>query len=389
MDEKAFPLTGYVLNKSGIYLDDGRFEIQRNTLYLSYDSHTPLNLHFDLRNRYQSLLTPSPEYQAEIRNLSVGHRYSKWSWLFGRQFVTWGKADGFRLLDVVNAYDYTEFVLDDMNEAKRPLTMLRLDYCKDDNDGFQVLLMPEYLGDLLPPKGSQFNPFPTVLPWVEPNQTNNPAWSSPSNWQYGFKYEHTQDTISYTLNYLNKWSSQPLYDINYAQPLYILAHPVREQLVGGSLDVSWQSYVFRSELAYYPEKQLPIRNPLGFLEYRSFSSYGTVIGVDRLIGEWFVSLQVFYTKFVNNAFDPVFGPMQRTFTCLVMRSFLQDKLRFRLFMAYDETNSGVWSEPTITYDMGSGIETTLGFDQFKGSKNSLFGRYSDNSRAYLLLRWTF
>jgi hypothetical protein len=383
---QTIPIHGFFLDKTGLYSRNGDLELQRNAVYLSYITPTNLQLRVDLRGRYQARLTPNPEYEFDFRWLTLGQHYQRWSWLFGRQLITWGKADGFRLLDVVNPYDYTEFVLDELDQAKRPLTILRIDYSINDCHCLQLLIIPENRGDLLPPPNSQFNPFPPGLPWLEPDKVNKPNNFAIHNWQYGVCYDYTGEKLSYSLNYLYKWSDQPLYTIN-PWPLYVIANSVREQIFGASTDVPFGSYVFRSETVFLPKKQIPTFSQLGELDYKSSCSLGTVLAVDKIINNWFLSIQFLYARLINNKFDPIYGPTQKVFTFLTTYCFAQDTMKFKLFTAYDEVKRGLWIAPYLTWDVGKGLEVTLGFDGFTGSQTSLFGRYKKNSRFFLSLKW--
>jgi hypothetical protein len=48
-------------------------------------------------------------------------------WRVGKQQVVWGQADGLKVLDVINPQSYREFILDDFDDARIPLTMLNIE----------------------------------------------------------------------------------------------------------------------------------------------------------------------------------------------------------------------------------------------------------------------
>ncbi|MCH8239830.1 MAG: hypothetical protein IIB62_07220 [Proteobacteria bacterium] len=84
----------------------------------------------------------------------------------GRKIVNWGRSDTFRVVDVINPLDNKEPGLVDIEDLRRPKTMLKLDL----NSGpwsAQLLVIPEHRYNRNPPPGSDFftGPFgPTGLP---------------------------------------------------------------------------------------------------------------------------------------------------------------------------------------------------------------------------------
>jgi hypothetical protein len=79
----------------------------------------------------------------------------------GRKIVNWGRSDTFRVVDVVNPLDNKEPGLVDIEDLRRPVTMVKLDATKGPWSG-QFLIIPEFRYDRNPPIGSDF--FPDVPP---------------------------------------------------------------------------------------------------------------------------------------------------------------------------------------------------------------------------------
>jgi len=73
----------------------------------------------------------------------------------GRKIVNWGRSDTFRVVDVINPLDNKEPGLVDIEDLRRPKTMLKLDL----NSGpwsAQFLVIPEHRYSRNPPPGSDF-----------------------------------------------------------------------------------------------------------------------------------------------------------------------------------------------------------------------------------------
>ena len=109
------------------------------------------------RFRYQTRLSPDAHSHGEVREARVDCRRQDWLLSVGRQAVVWGKADGFPVLDVVHPFDYREFILDDRESSRRPLTMLRAEKRVSADDYFQLLVIPERRLDILPKPADRFS----------------------------------------------------------------------------------------------------------------------------------------------------------------------------------------------------------------------------------------
>lgn len=73
----------------------------------------------------------------------------------GKQQVVWGQSFGLRVLDVVNAQDFREFILDDFVDARTPTWGARLD-ASARGLTFQALVFPDWEPDVLADPESEF-----------------------------------------------------------------------------------------------------------------------------------------------------------------------------------------------------------------------------------------
>ena len=86
----------------------------------------------------------------------------------GRKIVNWGRSDTFRVVDVVNPLDNKEPGLVDIEDLRRPRTMLKVDGTSGAWSG-QFLVIPEHRYDRNPPCGSDFfPPFANLLANLPP-----------------------------------------------------------------------------------------------------------------------------------------------------------------------------------------------------------------------------
>jgi len=104
------------------------------------------------------------EWEVDFREVWVqGSLLDNLDLKLGRQIVNWGRSDSLRVLDVFNPLDNREPGLVDIEDLKRPVTMLRLDYYLRgalSSWNLQLLVAPEIRYNQDPPYGSDFNPLP-------------------------------------------------------------------------------------------------------------------------------------------------------------------------------------------------------------------------------------
>ena len=82
----------------------------------------------------------------------------------GRQVVNWGRSDNLRVTDVLNPLDNREPGLTDIEDLRRPVTMLRIDAYRGAWSATAILI-PEIRYDYIPAFGSDF--FPAVDPGTD------------------------------------------------------------------------------------------------------------------------------------------------------------------------------------------------------------------------------
>ena len=104
------------------------------------------------------------EWEVDFREVWIqGSLLDNLDLKLGRQIVNWGRSDTVRVLDIVNPLDNREPGLVDIEDLKRPVTMLRLDYYlrgRLKSWNLQALVIPEIRYNQDPPYGHDFNPLP-------------------------------------------------------------------------------------------------------------------------------------------------------------------------------------------------------------------------------------
>lgn len=102
----------------------------------------------------------SRELEAELRELHLDWTGrigpARLDLRLGKQQVVWGQSFGLRVLDLVNAQDLREFILDDFVDARTPVWGARAELFAGDV-ALQALVFPDFEPDALPDNESEFS----------------------------------------------------------------------------------------------------------------------------------------------------------------------------------------------------------------------------------------
>ncbi|MDB5906453.1 MAG: hypothetical protein JWP34_567 [Massilia sp.] len=341
-----------------------------------------------LRLRWDARLAPLHTKENELREAAFVCRFSDWLLGVGRQAVVWGKADNFRVLDAVHPFDYREFLLGDKEAARRPLAMVRIERQMGELDAAQLLLITERRADVLPGPGDRFSAlFPQGALDRIATPGKVPPESTLANAQAGIKWEHTGRQLGYTVNMLNRWSPQATYTFN-PQTGAVTRNAYRQTLLGGSFDLALSEWVVRGEAIYTPHVYLPTSSPVPGAppEYQRNEQSVWVAGVDRSVGEWFLSAQLFESRVTGSVSEPLQGRKQRLVSVSATRSFLQDQLKVRAFVARDVSQGGTWVSVSAVDELSPGWELSAGVDVLNGVESSVFGKIKNESRVKVAIK---
>jgi hypothetical protein len=204
--------------------------------------------------------------EAELRELYVRTEAGDNAYLtIGKQQVVWGKADGLKVLDVVNPQDFREFVLDEFDDSRIPLWMFNAEF-PIKNTTLQVLWIPDLTYHDLPEEGSPFE-FTSQVPDVpdgvtliteDPNRPNNPMIDS----DFGLRLSGFAKGWDFTINYLYHYDDIPaLYrtiDVSGPTPVVTVSPEYeRSHLIGGTFSTAIGELTLRGELGYSTSRFFP------------------------------------------------------------------------------------------------------------------------------------
>lgn len=116
------------------------------------------------RGQYGGAVLDVYEWQVDSGEVyASGPMTEKIDLTIGRKVVNWGRSDTFRIVDVVNPLDNKEPGLVDIEDLRRPISMLKIDFAAGPWNA-TFLVIPERRYDRSPPPGSDFFPDLATLP---------------------------------------------------------------------------------------------------------------------------------------------------------------------------------------------------------------------------------
>ncbi|MGD9765397.1 MAG: DUF1302 family protein [Candidatus Binatia bacterium] len=360
----------------------------------------------------------------------------------GKQQVVWGKADGLRLLDLINPQDFREPLYAVFDEVRIPLWMVRLDYSLPRNiledAGIQMVYSPMYQSDTFPPaivSPWSFRAFDTFqtnvnalgIPVIENlfDQPVDPA-SNFKNSEAGARWSHWVGAFGYTLNYYYDWSNLPHAKAHVRQrivdgtvvPQFVYKNtPDRVHRIGASFDynvyevplINVSNVVLRAELLGSIDNPFYGRlNPNTFdaVYYRDTFDY--VLGVDKtffgvpLIAptantETLASAQLFQTYIPQAQKDGLTNPgganlnnFKTSLTFFLLNTSMQDRLSSEALVFYSDAGEW-WFRPRFAYDFTDAFRAEIGGNFFIGHTNDFIGGFARKGmqNIFIDLRYQF
>jgi len=173
------------------------------------------------------------------------------------------------------------------------------------------------------------------------------------------------------------------------QDLNITPEHHRLAIAGGSFSSEIKGVILRGEAAYYNGKYFLTEDPLqpdGNIQ-KDYLHY--LVGLDFNLGPVKLSTQFIQQTILNYDNYILNEQTENTMTFLARYDMFRETLHLELFSYIGLTNEDALIRPKITYDFDDSFSILFGSNIFVGDENGRFGQYSDNSMAYVKLKYNF
>lgn len=414
--------TGFVRNYNAVqHTPDHDILIGRNRLRLNLNksfSKGEIVISNDLKNLY-SESADSIEYT--IREAYADLYFKTSDLRIGRQIISWGRAQGTFITDIITPVDLSEFLTQDFADIRKGVTAIN--YTRYfGSDFLQLIVNPVFNPNEIPEPESRWFPrevVPTTINTIYLEEERQPKLD---NMQLAARYG-LRSNLNYDLDVsLLYWHDpNPSYfkDINteiapqtgslllteiFTQS-FIAAYSGSVQLFDKLLLTSESAYYNRRSFDYLSEELLDLnlqnpglveqlqiaqilsQNTDGFLKERP--SLISMIGLQYKLFDFTIS-----TQFVNEhifRYDSEILQEQNYYysTLLLQRSFARDKWNLRTFGRYNYKGKDFWINPELTYACIDSFEAAIGAQIFGGEEpdpfygHLSFKNYAPSSFSYL------
>jgi Protein of unknown function (DUF1302)/AMIN domain len=339
-----------------------------------------------------------PLYNDAHAEMSVRELYFDMKWggtylRIGKQQVVWGEADGIKVLDVVNPQSFREFILDDFDDARIPLSMLKLELPVGEDSTLQFLWIPDPTYHELAELDTPFSlTSPLLVPSVpdgidikilEPDKPGDFINDS----DIGGRLSAFWGGWDVTLNYLYHYQDFPVLYQDVALLDGVISGFVnpgyeRNHLAGGTLSNAFGDFTLRGEIAYNTDT-FHISSDLSNRGVANSAEFASVFGLDWRFGmkDTFVSLQWFQSHLLDYESEIQRDRTEHNLSLLYRRTFDNEIWRVDAQTLYSMNREDFWLHLGLSYMFWDNLEVWLGGDIFGGDKEGIFGQFYRQDRV--------
>jgi hypothetical protein len=305
----------------------------------------------------------------------------------GKQQVVWGKADGIKVLDVVNPQEFREFILPDFDDSRIPLWTVNAEIPVRDVD-IQLLWIPDpTYHDLAPEDGLYVFTTPELIPRPPPGlpvvlrQIDRPKRFFKDS-DAGVRLSTFLGGFDLTLNYLYHYADLPVFFREIGTETVFRPGYERTHLVGATFSNAFGDLTVRGELGYGIDRYFPTENTSDRDGAERANEFSYVLGLDWYgLENSLISVQLFQNTLSRS--DVIRDDFETTFTLLLRRNFLNESLVAETIWLHNVDHGDGLLRPKVKYSVNDTLDVWLGLDFFYGSQNGFFGEYDRNDRFVL------
>jgi hypothetical protein len=336
-----------------------------------------------------------------LRELYLDTEWGDSYWRLGKQQVVWGQADGIKVLDVVNPQSYREFILDEFDDSRIPLTMVNVQFPLGEVATLQILWIPDPTFHELAEFDTPFFLTSENLVPVSPEGLDVAIESSdlPDNLvddsDVGGRLSGFIGGWDVTLNYLYHYQDYPVFyqglEISPAGVRGVVSPEYeRNHLTGGTLSNAFGDFTLRAELAYSTDTY-HVSDDISKRGIEDSAELASVVGLDWQLGEYdtLLSVQWFQSHLFDYDSSIRRDETEHNVSFYYQRDFAKETWQFTTLALYSPNNQDSLIQMKLKYLWRSNIDLWLGADIFSGDRDGLYGQFRDEDRVLIGLKLGF
>jgi hypothetical protein len=389
-----------------------RFVTQLRLRGDAYDDLEPGVPEYGSYSDYSERQFLGTQADAELRELWLRCGGGHFFLTLGKQQIVWGKADGLKILDVVNPQSFREFILDDFEDSRIPLWSVNAEISFGSST-LQLVFLPDTTYHELPEVGATFY----LQPRLDLSATTFPqgdlSFGAPTkpddaieDADFGARFSTFAAGWDLSLVYFRHYDDTPVLrlDVEEVSPRFTFTPSyVRSDLYGFTFSNAFGDLTLRGEVGFTPDKGFSPEKAL--LIHSSGDSFDFAQLVDGVIEsdelayvlgfDWYgltqtlISVQGFESRLSEDNL-PLFRPrVDRNLTGLVRWWNQTERFQIEMLWIHGlEYDDGI-VRPKLRYAWNDSSQVYLGYDLFYGDAAGNFGQFDDRDRFRIGLRFDF
>ena len=338
---------------------------------------------------------------AELREFYLDAQFGRVLLRLGKQQIVWGQADGLRVLDIVDPFDFREFILPEFEDRRIPLWTANAEIGVGTGT-LQLLWIPDHTYDEIPAAGAVFAfTSPLVVPQPDPPLVGGADLliappRRPTRFirddDYGMRWSAFLGGWDLSLNYLYHYQDQavPFRRRSETGALAILPQYQRTHLIGGTFSNAFGSFTLRGEIGYSTRRFFLSRDPMDADGVVPSGELGYVLGIDyQADADLRLSGQIFQSVLARRSLATVRNRLQSRATFLVEKDFMNDRLTARVLAIRSLNDGDGLTQAQLAYEYRSQITLRFGLDLFDGTREGLFGEFRNANRLTFAIEFGF
>ena len=344
--------------------------------------------------------------ELELRELTLAGEAGPVYVSAGKQQIVWGIADGFHVLDVVDPFDFREFILPEPEDYRVPLWSLLLSTRLGPVDA-ELVWVPDTSVSVIPERDALFAvTSPLLAPQLDAPGSNvivepvrRPA-GKPANWDYGLRLATLAAGWDLATIFLYRIDDQPVYSIENlggnGGPPDILVTPshLRTEQVGLTATKAFGNATARAEFSYVrgrgflTESKAAVSSPGTRDGFARSDALEAVLGFDWFgFRDTFLSFQLHPVWIRDHRPDFFRDRFEVDVSLRAARSFRNETVELSIEWVHSLNRSDGLVRPQLAFQWTDRVLTWFSVDVFYGTPDGVFGQYRDLDRAMFGFRF--
>lgn len=299
----------------------------------------------------------------------------------GRQIISWGTSESFRVVDVINPIDQRTLGRTDLKDLRLPTTMTRIDlYSSVWN--LTGLAIHEIRHNKTPVAGSPYYPSDSYLPPTEQIDT------SIRNTQFGLALSGRFEGWDALFYFADIYDQDPYFDEGVSKN--VQKYP-RILMFGTGLTFAFGDVLFKTEAAYFDK--LKFSN----LSEKDKSKIKILAGIEYSgIKDTTVSIELLYSQILSFEKELELEPDNEEkehveYAVKIEKKYLNEMLILKIIGYFNgiHLQDGAYERLEAEYDISDKISVGSGVILYQAGDNEYFKKISNNDSIYANIKLSF